>query len=57
MPSLLAIPDAWVETYAPLPADWWQTHGQGLQRIWPACAETVDRVAREVGVVGDHAAR
>lgn len=50
MPSLLAIPDAWVETYAPLPADWWQTHGQGLQRIWPACAETVDRVAREVGV-------
>jgi len=50
MPSLLAIPDAWVETYTPLPADWWQTHGQGIQRIWPACAETVDRVAREVGV-------
>ncbi len=50
MASLLAIPQAWVETYAPLPADWWQTHGQGIQRIWPACAETVDRVAREVDV-------
>ena len=50
MPSLLAIPDAWVETYRPLPTGWWSNHAEGIERVWPECAETVDRVAREVGV-------
>jgi len=50
MPSLLAIPEAWVETYRPLPTGWWSNHAEGIERVWPECAETVDRVAREVGV-------
>jgi N-acetylmuramoyl-L-alanine amidase len=50
MPSLLAIPQAWVETYRPLPTGWWSNHAEGIERVWPECAETVDRVAREVGV-------
>jgi len=50
MPSLLAIPDAWIETYRPLPTGWWSNHAEGIERVWPECAETVDRVAREVGV-------
>lgn len=50
MASLLAIPQAWVETYRPLPVGWWSNHAEGIERVWPECAETVDRVAREVGV-------
>lgn len=50
MASLLAIPQAWVETYRPLPTGWWSNHAEGIERVWPECAETVDRVAREVGV-------
>jgi len=30
MPSLLAIPQAWVETYRPLPVGWWSNHAEGI---------------------------
>ena len=35
MPSLLAIPDAWIETYRPLPTGWWSNHAEGIERVWP----------------------
>ena len=34
MPSLLAIPQAWVETYRPLPTGWWSNHAEGIERVW-----------------------
>ena len=48
--SELIVPQAWATRYAPLPDGWWETHGLGLQRVWPECAEVIDRVARDVGI-------
>ena len=44
------IPQRWVEAYEPLPDGWLESHAPGLCRVWHAAPETVDRVAREVGV-------
>ncbi len=47
MAELLALPQAWVERYAPAPESWWAEHGgNGIQRAEPRIRAYVEQAAR-----------
>ena len=48
--NLQIIPQRWADTAEELPSGWLAEHAPGLCRVWPAAEETVNRIAREVGI-------
>jgi len=48
--GILIVPQDWVDRHSPLPTGWLAARAPGLVRVLPAADETVERVAREVGL-------